>query len=172
MVTHLESNTLLDTRQSAYRRHHSWETAILYILNSAYLAMDNKKVTLLVLLDLSAAFDSVDHAILSRRLETCGIVNGAHDWIMSYLSNRKQFVSLCGVQSSAKDVQCGVPQGSVLGSLLFSVCLTGLRDVIASFDIDYIIYADDIQLFASASVSCLPNVICLMEECINAIKSC
>jgi hypothetical protein len=170
IVSHLESNQLLDITQSAYRCHHSCETAILAVLNTAYLAIDKRQVTLLVLLDLSAAFDSVDHLILSQRLRKCGVVDGAHDWIMSYLSNRSQLVMIPGGNSSPLPLPCGVPQGSVLGPILFLIYLSGIGGVITPFDIHFALYADDIQLYVSTSVSDLPLTIARMEKCILALK--
>jgi hypothetical protein len=171
IVDHLETNLLIDSCQSAYRNHHSCETAILSVLNVAYLAMDRQEVTLLVLLDLSSAFDSVDHLILAQRLRACGIVDQAHCWIMNYLSNRTQFVSITGCKSSTLDVTCGVPQGSVLGPLLFLIYLNGIHDVIAPFDMHYALYADDLQLFVSSPVSLLSITIFRLQSCVLAVKS-
>jgi hypothetical protein len=171
IVQFLESNNLLDPQQSAYRNFHSCETAILSVLNHSLLAMDSKCVTILVLLDLSAAFDSVHHSILSQRLRKCGITDLAHDWIMSYLSGRTQTVVFAGHESSPISVSCGVPQGSVLGPLLFLIYLTGLRDVISPFSINYTLYADDLQLYVSAPVSHLPFTILNMQDCVVAIKA-
>jgi hypothetical protein len=112
---HLESNKLMDPMQSAYRSNHSCESTLLYITNSAYSAMDNKQVMLMVFLDLSAAFDTVDHRILSQRLRSCGIVSSIHNWIMDYLRDRRQRVAVNGNLSQPMKVDCGVPQGSVLG---------------------------------------------------------
>jgi hypothetical protein len=133
--------------------------------------MDNKCVMLLVLLDLSAAFDSVDHIILSQRLHGCGIIGDVHKWIMSYLHDRKQMVSLSDVSSPVTDVQFGVPQGSVLGPLLFIVYLTGLRDVIAPFSVEYVLYADDLQLMVTTSAAQFPNTVLRLQECICAVKA-
>lgn len=170
LMNYLEAHGMLDPRQSAYRRHHSCETAVLTVLNDSLLAMDNKEVTLLVLLDLSSAFDSVDHSILSNRLRSCGIQGHVHHWIMNYLAKRTQCVSVKDCSSQAAPLTCGVPQGSVLGPLLFLIYLTGLRDAIAPSAIHYMLYADDLQLYISSSVAMLPVSIAMMQDCVVRLK--
>jgi hypothetical protein len=164
-----ESNGTLDSQQSAYRHFHSCESALLAVTNSALIAIDSRKVMLLVLLDLTAAFDCVDHAILSQRLDICGIALSAKEWILSYLSGRRQRVCVGVSVSDSLNVMRGVPQGSVLGPLLFIIYLTGLGDVIKSFGIDYIMYADDVQLFITTEVSQLTQSILTMNKCIAAV---
>ena len=90
---------------------------------------------------------------------------------MSYLSGRKQCVSIAGTQSSLREVTCGVPQGSVLGPLLFIIYLTGLGEVIAQYEVNYVLYADDLQIFVSASTGSLPSTVFRLEKCILAIRS-
>ena len=104
----------------AYHSSHSTETAVLKVLSDAYASADNKDVTLLCLLDLSAAFDAVDHSLLLARLRhTYGLRGPVLDWFQSYLSDRSQVVSYNGQTSAATTVCFGVPQGSVLGPNLF-----------------------------------------------------
>ena len=112
-------NDLLPHFQSAHRRHHSTETALLRVLSDIYAATDRQNVTLLGLLDLSAAFDCVDHDILVDRLkQSFGICGVALTWIQSFLHGRTQQVSYAGVLSTLMVLTFGVPQGSVLGPLL------------------------------------------------------
>jgi hypothetical protein len=132
--------------------------------------MDNKKVLLLVLLDNSAAFDTVSHDILLSHLQQCGIVGDAHSLMVNYLSDRKQMIFINNKKSLVKPVSCGVPQGSVLGPLLFCVYLTGLKDVMTPFGIHYMWYADDIQLFMESSVDNLSGAVMRMEQCIGSVK--
>ena len=121
--SYLNEHDLFPSLQSAYRRHHSTETALLKVKNDILMNMENQKVTLLVLLDLSAAFDTVDHRILLDRLQfDFGISGFALNWIESYLSNRTQRIHIDGVLSSNFNLKFGVPQGSCLGPLLFSLC--------------------------------------------------
>jgi hypothetical protein len=118
---HLSDNHLNEPRQSAYRSRHSTKTALLAVSNDILRAVDNKQAVLLVLLDLSAAFDTIDHHILSERLqERFGVTSTAGKWIMSYLTNHVQMIQINGDQSEQSTLLYGVPQGSVLGPLLFT----------------------------------------------------
>ena len=112
--SHLLSNSLSSSFQSAYRMFHSTETTLLSIHNDLILAMDRGEVTSLILLDLSAAFDTVDHSILLHRLQHWfGVQGTSLDWFSSYLSSRSQAVSIQNSTSSFSNLSCGVPQGSV-----------------------------------------------------------
>src|SRR5260221_6521431 len=114
LLTHISSFTASSPFQSAYRRFHSTETALLRIHNDLLHAMDSKNLTALVLLDLSAAFDTIDHSILLHRLQTWfGISSTALNLISTYLSNRTQIVLIKSFSSPALSVPTGVPQGSV-----------------------------------------------------------
>ena len=120
MLQHLHSNGLLPEHQSAYRRSHSTETALLKVTSDALIAADQGRLTLLGMLDLSAAFDCVDHGILLSRLETSfGFAGLVLDWMRSYLVGRKQYVRYNGTTSSTTVMKYGVPQGSVLSPLYF-----------------------------------------------------
>ena len=116
---HLEENGLFDVFQSAYRPAHSCETALVRIQDDILQSLDNRKSTILVLLDLRAAFDTVDHQILLDRLHTCGIRVNAHKWMQSYLSQRSQVVNIRDIWFTLCPTNMRVPQGSVLGPLLF-----------------------------------------------------
>src|SRR5271156_3922747 len=98
---YLSSSALYEAYQSAYRPLHSTETALLRVQNDILTNMDNKEITVLVLLDLSSAFDTVDHAILLNRLKNIGITGLVHDWFSSYLSDRTQAIFLDGVTSDS-----------------------------------------------------------------------
>ena len=118
MVTHNISPEL----QSSYREHHSTETALLKVMNDVLLKMNSQHVTLLIFLDLSAAFDTVDHSILFDRLtKIVGLQGKVHDWFRLYLSGRSQRVVIDGSMSKEFSLDCGVPQGSCLGPLLFVI---------------------------------------------------
>ena len=147
--SHLSSNSLSSSFQSAYRIFHSTETTLLKIHNDLILAMDRGEVTLLILLDLSAAFDTVDHSILARLQNWFGLDGISLDWFSSYLSSRSHAVSINDSISAFSTLSCGVPQGSVLGPLLFTLYTTPLGSVISKNSLKYHLYADDTQLYIS-----------------------
>ena len=119
------ANNMPDMYQSAYRNHHSIETALRCVTNNIKHAMDsNKKGIILVMIDLSSAFDTIDHSILLSRLELrYGITSVVLEWFRSYLYGRVQRVNIDDSFSPPHPLTTGVPQGSVLGHLLFvSIC--------------------------------------------------
>ena len=122
LMTHLETRNLHEPFQSAYRKCHSTETALLRVVNDLLQASDDGYVSILSLLDLSAAFDTIDHVILSQRLSsTFGCTGTVLGWFESYLSNRTQSVFVNDIQSAPSNLKYGVPQGSVLGPILFTM---------------------------------------------------
>ena len=141
---YLESNNLLYKRQSGFRSNHSCQTALIKILDDWYSAIDNKKFVGTLFLDLSKAFDLVDHKILVSKLHYFNIDDSAISWFSSYLDNRQQFVRLHGASSESSSIISGVPQGSVLGPLLFLLYINDLPNFIKSSVTD--IFADDTSL--------------------------
>ena len=112
---HINENSLYDNLQSAYRAFHSTETALLRVHHDIAASLDMGNCVALVMLDLSAAFDLIDHTILLRRLElSYGISGTALKWLRSYLSGRSQCISIASSLSEPKNLDIGVPQGSVL----------------------------------------------------------
>ena len=143
----LESTNKSNNFQPADKQLHSTETALLKIHNDVLTAMDSGKVTALTLLDISAAFDTIDHSILLQRLEMWyGFGGLVISWLRSYLSDRFQSVQLDHCLSKNVTLPFGVPQGSVLGPLLFSLYTGPLNRVIASQSVPHHLYADDSQL--------------------------
>lgn len=154
LTTYVQAIGLSNPVQSAYKKHHSTETALLKIHSDISKAMDQGKVTALTLLDLSAAFDTIDHTILVNRLANWfGITGQVLDWLVSYLTSRNQQIRLGDLLSRKVDLPYGVPQGSVLGPLLFTLYTTPLSSVISEYAVQHHLYADDSQLYVSFTSS-------------------
>ncbi|KAM9560620.1 bifunctional coenzyme A synthase isoform 1-T1 [Salvelinus alpinus] len=146
---YLSQNDLLDPNQSGFKTSHSTETALLCVTEALRTAKANSLSSALILLDLSAAFDTVNHQILLSTLSELGISGAAHAWIASYLTGRSYQVAWRESVSAPRALTTGVPQGSVLGPLLFSLYTKSLGSVISSHGLSYHCYADDTQLIFS-----------------------
>ena len=154
-----------------FRVHHSTETALLKVANDLLLAADDGLASVLVLLDLSAAFDTIDHNILLHRLENVvGVSGSALSWFRSYLSGRYQLVNVNQASSSRSQVVYGVPQGSVLGPILFTLYMLPLGDIIRKHEINFHCYADDTQLYLSVKPD-QTNHIGKLTACLKDIKT-
>ena len=158
--------------QSAYRKCHSTETALLRVQNDILMNMNCQHVTLLVLLDLSAAFDTVDHKILLHRLHSSlGITGTALKWFESYLSNRSQRVLSRGCLSDSIKLPHGVPQDACWGPLLFTIYSSKLFKVIKDHLPVAHAYADDTQVYLSLKPDTSSSQSEAMEVCIKAIRA-
>ena len=145
---HLNTHSLNDPLQSAYRKNHSTETATIKLCNDIISGMDSGKCTVLASLDLTAAFDTVDHDIFLHRLQNVyGICGIALKWFKSYLSNREYRVSINSSLSNPHSLTCGVPQGSVLGARMYIMYTKPLTSIMAHHDVCYHCYADDTQVY-------------------------
>lgn len=150
IADHMSFYGLGEQFQSAYTANTSTETALLKVKSDMLCAVDRQEVVLLVLLDLSAAFDTVDHNVLLQRLyHRIGISGTALKWVESYLKSRTSCVSIDGEYSAAAQLIYGVPQGSVKGPLDFIIYILPVGDIIRSHGITFHSYADDIQLYIS-----------------------
>ena len=169
LMQYLTHNGLQEPYQSAYKPQHSTETLLAHVHNNILRDIAQKKVVLLALLDLSAAFDTVNHRLLLEILGGLGIGGTALAWFTSYLSERQQKIKINDVMSEAQDLTCGVPQGSVLGPILFGVYTSSLGRLLRSENVNYHLYADDSQIYLSANPEDLDEAITKMESCINRV---
>ena len=144
---HMKLSNLHIPHQSGYKPNHSCETILLAVLNDTLVALDSGLCTVELLLDLSAAFDTVDHIVMLSTLKNdIGLDGTVHKWFSSFLSNRTQAVSILGSNSEFRDMPYGVPQGSVLGPVLFNIYVRNFIDMLESAGFIVHGYADDHQV--------------------------
>ena len=124
-MTHASDQQMVECFQAAYRKNHSTETALLYVTSAVITGMDKKQGTILLLVVCSSTFDTINHGILIRRLRFKAL-----DWVISYLKEKTQQVVIGDQSSSTTTLTTGVPQGSVLGPLLFSLYVQPIDDII------------------------------------------
>ena len=172
LITYLSENNLLEEFQSAYKVKHSTETALLEVQNQILTSLDRGDGVFLALLDLSAAFDTVEHAILLRFMEmSLGVCGTVLNWFSSYLSERTQQVSIENTVSESGSVLYGVPQGSVLGPIIFCVYILPLGKIIQNHGLKYHIYADDTQLLCPFPIHDPFPVLNKLELCVADIRA-
>jgi len=166
-VHHAEVNRLFPVHQSSYRRGHSTETAVLCVHNDLVRAVDEKDTAALVLLDLSAAFDTVDQptllAVLQRRF---GVQGPALQWFTSYLSDRSQVFCMNDTESQTISVQCSVPQGSVLGPVKFIAYTDEVSPLLTRHAVRHHLYADDKQVFTEVPPHDIARARSVLVPCI------
>ena len=164
LYAYLNENDLLTKYQSGFRPLHSTVTALLDITNEWYFNIDKGMTNMAVFLDLAKAFDTVSHTVLLRKLELYGIVGTTIDWFSSYLSNRQQQCIVEGSLSTPQTVTCGVPQGSILGPLLFLIYINYLPQCLIHTKPH--MYADD-TILSAASTSTIELQLELNQDLLN-----
>ncbi len=174
-TSHIDRHNLSEPMQSAYRTCHSTETALARVHNDFCRTLDDQKAVFLVMLDLSAAFDTVDSSILLQRVEDeFGITGPAKEWLSSYLEDRSCNISVAGVLSRDIKLTYGLPQGSVIGPVGFVMYTHVIGRVLRHHNLSYHLYADDIQIYIAVDPNKPGDVACAifkLTQCINDINS-
>ncbi|CAB4002641.1 Hypothetical predicted protein [Paramuricea clavata] len=157
VMDYFTNNGLLYERQSAFRKGHSTETALINLTDQILLNMDKDEVTLMAFVDFKKAFDLIDHQVLLSKLHLYRVADSAIKWFTSYLTGRSQFVTIDGQQSSRLPVNHGVPQGSVLGPILFLLYVNDIPLHLSHSSVD--IFPDDTTLSASTHWNDIPSMV-------------
>ena len=138
---------LLSDNQYGFRSNRSTTLALLERVEKITKSIDDGIYTICIFIDIKKAFDTIDHNILLKKLHFVGVMGVANSWLTSYLIKRMQYVEVCDCMSDLLQVKCGVPQGSVLGPLLFILYINDICNVSKIFYC--IVFADDTNLFCS-----------------------
>ena len=158
ILIHKDCNKLHKKMQSAYKRYYSTETAFICIQNDITHATDDKYMysVFVVQLDMSTALDRVDHKVLFKWLSNWfWITNQARDWVASYLVSQRQFVFIQDTRFDEHELDCNVPQDSVLGPCLFGDYSSPVRNIFRDHEVMFHRYADDMQVYAYCSIKSL-----------------
>lgn len=157
-INYINDNNLLNEKQFGFRPNHSTYMAIIELVDKVANAVDKNETTIGIFLDLSKAFDTINHEILLYKLEHYGFRGIVLQWFKSYLKNRKQFVRYQMHDSDKKVIKCGVPQGSILGPLLFILYINDIVNTTSLLEL--ILFADDTTLlFSHRNIASKNNII-------------
>ena len=162
----LEIHKVLYSLQFGFQENHSIDHALVSLTEAVRNTLDNKRFGCGIFIDLQKAFDTVNHAILLSKLEHYGVRGCALEWFRSYLSDRNQYVSVNGSNSKLLSITCGVPQGSVLGPLLFLIYINDLPN--ASQKLKFYLFADDTNIYFESSD--LSNLIKIVNRELRSVK--
>ena len=141
LISYLNKNNILYDYQFGFRSNHDTAMAVTEMVDKIAEAIDSKKISLGIFIDLSKAFDTINHNILIQKLSFYGIRGLSLEWFKSYLSDRSQFVYYNNAKSTVEKITCGVPQGSILGPLLFLLYVNDISNI--SKILHFILFADD-----------------------------
>ena len=169
--SYLNSHNLYNICQSAYHSTgHSSET-VLKVVNDLFLSLNKDNISVLALLDFSSAFDTLDHSILVHRLHIdFGFAGAVLQWLSSYLTDRTHYVYFSNHCSAFALVHSGIPQGSVLGPMLFTMYIKPLSAIIDSHSMIHHSFADDLQLQMSATPDIISGLLHSMQSCMCDVK--
>ena len=162
LTSYTNKKKCLSKHQSGNKQLHSCETLGVFMTDKVFKAMDSKELTVIVLLDLSKAFDSIDHRKLLTKLKALGLSLGALEWFKSYLTGRTQQVKIGSVVSEPGHITHGVPQGSILGPALFNIYLNDLPTIPNFGDLES--YVDDSKLYLSFPIKYVNEVMRNINE--------
>ena len=168
-VTYLTTKKRLTTKQNGSKKWHSTETSLLRTTDAFLKGIDNQKLTACVLLDMSKAFDSVDHQILLRKLQDVGASTGVLQWFKSYLTNRYQVVRIHSTVSNPIPIEYGVPQGSIQGPLSFRIYVNDLPEAPRNCSTEC--YVDDTKLFVSFHSQDTQRIVEEMNEDLLGVRN-
>ena len=174
VVTHIERHGMMEAHKSAYCSSDSMETALLKVKTDVIQALENQEVACLILLNLSAVFDTIDHDSLLRRLKSRFAVTGVVlKWLGSYVKDQTQAVEI-GVPLTGDNrsefvlLRSGILQGSVLGPILFTIYTVPIGNICRRYQVEFHLYADDTQIYLSFR----PSIQFSKHECIGRIEKC